>query len=29
MYIDDNSRLYVSFADPEKVLVFDISNLPQ
>lgn len=29
MYIDDNSRLYVSFADPGKVLVFDISNLPQ
>lgn len=29
MYIDDNSKLYVSFADPGKVLVFDISNLPQ
>ncbi|MFC3758361.1 YncE family protein [Chryseobacterium tructae] len=29
MYIDDNNRLYVSFADPGKVLVFDISNLPQ
>lgn len=29
MYIDDNSRLYVSFADPGKVLIFDISNLPQ
>lgn len=29
MYIDDNRRLYVSFADPGKVLVFDISNLPQ
>lgn len=28
MYIDDNNRLYVSFADPGKVLVFDISNLP-
>lgn len=28
MYIDDNKRLYVSFADPGKVLVFDISNLP-
>lgn len=29
MYIDDNSKLYVSFADPGKVLIFDISNLPQ
>lgn len=29
MYIDDNNRLYVSFADPGKVLIFDISNLPQ
>lgn len=29
MYIDDNNKLYVSFADPGKVLVFDISNLPQ
>ncbi|MET3037286.1 hypothetical protein ABXT08_14350 [Chryseobacterium sp. NRRL B-14859] len=29
MYIDDNNRLYVSFADPGKVLVFDINNLPQ
>lgn len=29
MYIDDTSKLYVSFADPGKVLVFDLSNLPQ
>ncbi|WP_313000474.1 YncE family protein [Chryseobacterium gleum] len=29
MYIDDTNKLYVSFADPGKVLVFDISNLPQ
>lgn len=29
MYIDDKDRLYVSFADPGKVLVFDLSNLPQ
>lgn len=29
MYIDDNNKLYVSFADPGKVLIFDISNLPQ
>lgn len=28
MYIDMNSKLYVSFAEPEKVLVFDLSNLP-
>ncbi|MGU3373932.1 YncE family protein [Chryseobacterium sp. M5A1_1a] len=29
MYIDDTNKLYVSFADPGKVLVFDLSNLPQ
>ncbi|WP_126654177.1 YncE family protein [Chryseobacterium aureum] len=29
MYIDDSNKLYVSFADPGKVLVFDINNLPQ
>ncbi|REC47717.1 YncE family protein [Chryseobacterium pennipullorum] len=29
MYIDDSGKLYVSFADPGKVLVFDLSNLPQ
>ncbi len=29
MYIDNSKKLYVSFADPGKVLVFDISNLPQ
>ena len=29
MYIDNTNKLYVSFADPGKVLVFDISNLPQ
>lgn len=29
MYIDDTSKLYVSFADPGKVLVFDLSHLPQ
>lgn len=29
MYIDDNYKLYVSFAEPGKVLVFDLSNLPQ
>ncbi len=28
MYIDSTKKLYVSFADPGKVLVFDISNLP-
>lgn len=28
MYIDNTKKLYVSFADPGKVLVFDISNLP-
>ncbi|PWN59922.1 YncE family protein [Chryseobacterium viscerum] len=29
MYIDDSNKLYVSFADPGKVLVFDLGNLPQ
>ncbi|WFB67656.1 hypothetical protein [Chryseobacterium sp. WX] len=29
MYIDDTNKLYVSFAEPGKVLVFDINNLPQ
>lgn len=29
MYIDDTNKLYVSFADPGKVLVFDLSYLPQ
>lgn len=29
MYIDDSNKLYVSFAEPGKVLVFDINNLPQ
>jgi len=29
MYIDDSNKLYVSFADPGKVLVFDLSSLPQ
>ncbi|WP_300689151.1 hypothetical protein [Chryseobacterium sp.] len=29
MYIDNTNKLYVSFADPGRVLVFDISNLPQ
>lgn len=28
MYIDMNGKLYVSFAEPGKVLVFDLSNLP-
>ncbi|PWN69128.1 hypothetical protein C1631_013775 [Chryseobacterium phosphatilyticum] len=29
MYIDNTNKLYVSFADPGKVLVFDLSDLPQ
>ncbi|WP_286919969.1 hypothetical protein [Flavobacterium sp. UBA4197] len=29
MYMDNNKHLYVSFGQPGKVLVFDISNLPQ
>ncbi|UUC45231.1 hypothetical protein [Flavobacterium cerinum] len=28
MYMDNNKHLYVSFGEPGKVLVFDISNLP-